>query len=224
MPMLLEKLSPSNIPKKRSDWGIYITFYNWLLKKLAKRYSCGAVYDTIQIGETKFIHSVRDNWFELELKRFNLPTKVTINCQSVPYSITNNYFQSCFFNWTESLVVYYGGKGYSITREKTTSIEANLLGKIKTSKPNDLVAVTEFTAEIKKAPPVTVVNSKKLEKGLPKEPEKKPLVKTNPLGQEKKDSKLKQPQQERSEDPTISNNGNDSNTIKRGKINIDLTF
>lgn len=222
--MLLQKLSPSNIPKKRSDWGVYITFYNWLLEKLAKRYSRGAVYDIIQIGETKFIHSVRDYWFEQELKRFNLSMKVTKKNRSFPYSITNNYFQSCFFNWTESLVAYYGEEWYSITRDKAMSIKTNLIGKIKTSEPNDLVTVTEFIAEIKKATPATVVNSKKLEKGLPKEPEKKPLVKTNPLGQEKKDSKLKQPQQERSEDPTISNNGNDSNTIKRGKINIDLTF
>lgn len=243
MPMLLEKLSPSNIPKKRSDWSVYITFYNWLLKKLAKRYSCGAVYDTIQIGETTFIHSVRDNWFEQELKRFNLPTKVTINCQSVPYFITNKYFQSCFFNWTESLVVYYGEKGYGITRNKTTSIEANLIGKIKTSKPNDLVAVTEFTAEIKKATPVTVVNSKpqdgqQQKKEPQKEPEKKPEnkpeknqpVKSNPLGREKREPKPKpkQPQrpqqQEQPKTPIVNNNGNDSNTIKRGKINIDLTF
>lgn len=198
-----------------------------MLKSMLPYYLKNIINDSVIINNIIYSIKVKDTWYERELQRYNIRIDSTPNKLVPHYKNNIRHRFSFLFNWTEEMSITYNNKTYSISRGTEWFIHTNINGILKTNMSEEDVTKSEFifttTEQIKKETKTTPVNE-----NIQHRP--KVTRKSNPLGREKREPKPKpkqpqQPQQqEQPKTPIVNNNGNDSNTIKRGKINIDLTF
>lgn len=144
---LLKILRPKDIPTRKTNWNWRVRLFHWILVKRLTAYSRGAISDTMNIGETQIIHNVRDYWYEQELQRFRIDIAQHVESSSTPYNIKRRYHRSCLFNWSETLLVFHGGKSYNIKRDKNFSIATDIAGGLKVSTDKDFILRSEFTAK-----------------------------------------------------------------------------
>lgn len=144
--LLLKLFRPKNIPLRRDEWGRWIRFYVFILKRLIPLYRRCAKSDIINVGGTQVIHNVRDYWYEQELQRFHLATDGQMKKQSLPYSVKRRFRNCALFDWTESVLVFHNGESYNITRGKSLLIESEINGKFSVSTEEDIVVRSEFVS------------------------------------------------------------------------------
>ncbi len=206
MSFLLKILRPKKISNRQADWTWRHHFYRWILKMMCSLYKYGAIHDKIQLGEFKCILNIRDEAFENELKIFNVEAKITKHNEHTPYNKAGHFVHFHIFKWTETLTIYNGKGEYRITRNTTLTVSTNMTGEFRASEPNNILAVTEFIENNIQA----------------KQQKDKPTRQSSQLQHERHKESVKT---ENIKPVTIQPRGTADNTIlKRGKINIDLTF
>lgn len=141
---LLKIISTDIIPNRKEDWNRHMRFYYWLLLKLMPVYKRCAISDTINIGETQIIHSVRDYWYEQELQRFHIDTAQHLEKSFAPFNIKRRSRRSCLFCWSESLLILHKGKSYAIKRDRNFSIATDIVGTLRISTSEDFIHRSEF--------------------------------------------------------------------------------
>ncbi|WP_405375741.1 hypothetical protein [Pseudobutyrivibrio sp.] len=206
MSLLLKILRPKKISRRHVDWTWRHHFYRWILKRMCYLYKFGAVHDVIQLGKIKCIHNIRDEAFENELKKFDVEAKIIMRNEHTPYNRAGHFVHFHFFKWTETLTIYNEKSEYCVTRNTTHSVSTNMLGEFRTSEPNSILSITEFIENNIQA----------------KQQKDKPTRQSSQLQHERHKESVKT---ENIKPVTIQSKGTADNTIlKRGKINIDLTF
>lgn len=148
--ILLRIICPKAIPNRKSNWGYRVRCYHWLLLRLLPLYKRCAVSDTLNLGEMQVVHNVRDYWYEKELQRFHIDTASHIERQNAPYNVKRKNRRSSIFRWSESLLVFYNGKSYSIKWSDIFSIETELDGQLKVSTEKDFILRSDFVARLAK--------------------------------------------------------------------------
>ncbi len=233
--IIVKLLSPKYLPSSKDNWTWRHKFTYFLLKRLLNIYVRGVSSDTFYLGKVQIIHTVRDVWFEREIERYHISIKNEMSIQSIPYENERSIYHSFIFNWEDTLSIIDSTKHYILKLGNNISVKTNIEGVFSAARDFKCFHSSKFMVEMsqqnKNEPqPNNQQPRKEPEKKPENKPEKKQPVKSNPLGREKREPKPKpkQPQrpqqQEQPKTPIVNNNGNDSNTIKRGKINIDLTF
>lgn len=148
--IVLKLLRPSEIPVKKTDWGVRVKVYYWILCRLMPLYRSGMVYDSIEIDNVLVVHNVRDFWYENEMQRFNVVFMHDLVANKLPYNIKNRKYKRYHcFSWTESLVVFNNGKSYHIKHGKDLTVETEINGIFKASNAKELMQCTEFVAKTK---------------------------------------------------------------------------
>ena len=144
---LLKITSPKNIPSHKTDWNWHVRLHGWIISKLRRLYSRGAVNDIIQLGNVKIIHNVRDYWYEQELRRYHLYVEPRPKAVSQKYHSPKWLFRSCLFRWEESLSVSDNDKSYSVRRKKRMAIDSDIIGRLMVSEPQDSIVQTKFISD-----------------------------------------------------------------------------
>ncbi len=151
--LLLKIVRPRTVPTRKDQWGRGVRFYCWVLERLMAIYRRGAISDTVNVGGARVVHNVRDYWFEEELRRLHIKTDRHMTAQSTPFAVRRRYRRSRLFDWSETMVVYSGGRSYTIKRGGPFSIDTDMEGTLKAASSDNLVIGTEYTARAVKTEP-----------------------------------------------------------------------
>lgn len=142
---LLKVFSPNVIPRKTNDWNAGLRLYRWILILLYKLYCKGAISDIIYIDNIKVLHTVRDDWYENELHRFNIKLTSQLETSEIPPLNRTKYHRSSIFTWSETLQVLIDKNSYNIKRNKQVNIDTDINGQLRISNTTSDVYCTEFT-------------------------------------------------------------------------------
>lgn len=178
--LLLKLISPKQLPRNKADWKFRHKFYKVLLKLYLRFYSKGVIEDYMVVNDVTVLHTLRDVWFENELRRFDIKIKPSLVVATKQALQKRKYHLHRTFNWEDKTTVLYSGKSCSITRNKRVCIDTDMNGQLKTSSNNDRVLSIHFTEgrnerttiekkstkqteprEESEVPPTTVSQSKK---------------------------------------------------------------
>lgn len=135
--LLLKLISPKKLPRRRSGWRFHHKCYSALLILLLRRYSRGVIDEVIVLNGVKVSHTLRDEWFESELKRFGIEFAPSLRATAKPSLEKRKYRRSRLFTWKETLSVIKSRRHCSIMRERGITLESNFDGTLKTSSEQD---------------------------------------------------------------------------------------
>lgn len=172
--ILLKLISPKEPPAKKSDWKFRHKVYRALLKMYFLFYSKGVIEDRIVVNGVEVMHSLRDLWFENELRRFEINISTTL--KDIPkYSLQKKrYHRYCTFNWEDKLMVVHSGKNFSIARKNRVSIDADMAGQLQTSSERDKILSVLYKSDLKNeaatVKKTTRIAELKKEQGKPQSP------------------------------------------------------
>ena len=137
--LFLKLISPNHVPRKKTNWKFHHKFYQAMLKLYLSHYYRGVIEDRIVVNEVVTIHSVRDPWFEKELKRFGIEIEPTL-CQAQMESFKKRkYHRYRTFNWEDKLTVIHYGKKCTITRDDNVGFDTNMVGQLQSSSDKDAI-------------------------------------------------------------------------------------
>lgn len=135
--LLLKLISPKKVPRYKSNWKFRHKCYSAMLILLLRRYSRGVIDEVIVLNGVKVSHTLRDEWFENELRRFGIEFSPNLKATTTPSLEKRKYRRSRLFNWKETLSVIKARKRCTIVRERGITLESNLDGTLKSSSGYD---------------------------------------------------------------------------------------
>ena len=143
--LLLKLISPKQLPRNKADWKFRHKFYKVLLKVYLRFYSKGVIEDYMVVNDVTVLHTLRDVWFENELRRLDIKIKPSLVVATKQALQKRKYHLCRTFNWEDKTTVLYSGKSCSITHNKRVGFDADMSGQLKTSSNNDRVLSIHFT-------------------------------------------------------------------------------
>ena len=133
----LKLISPKHVPRKKTNWKFRHKFYRMMLKIYLRLYLKGMVDDRVVVNEVVTIHSLRDPWFEKELKRFGIEIEPSLHQSQMESFKKRKYHRYRTFNWEDKLTVIHYGKSCVITRDNIVSFDTNMGGQLQASSDKD---------------------------------------------------------------------------------------
>lgn len=133
----LKLISPKQVPRKKSNWKFRHKFYKAMLKLYLRLYSRGVIEDCVEVNEVVIMHSLRDPWFEKELKRFGIEFEPSLHSAQIESLKKRKYHRHRTFNWEDKLVVMHIGKSCGITRGNNVGFDTNMEGHLQASTDKD---------------------------------------------------------------------------------------
>lgn len=130
---LLKLISPKTTPKRKTDWKFYHRCYMALLKLLVPSYGKGVINDRIVVNGVEVLHTLRDAWFENELKRFGIGIATALNTVQQNDLRKRLYHRSGIFDWEEKMTVMHSGQDCSVQRHNDVSFSTHIDGKLRAS-------------------------------------------------------------------------------------------
>lgn len=161
--ILMKLLSPKSLPVMESDWKFHHKLYRILLRLFLFGYKRKVVFDHVILGESgaELLHSIKDEWFEQQLKRFHIEYIPPVKVVSIS---ATHILRLGVFSWKDTMTLLYP--------QRVTS------GKTESTKP-------KAKMDEQKAPIVVKVEKKEESKQEAK-PETKPEAKPAPSQVEKR--------------------------------------
>lgn len=137
--LLMRLLSPRTLPDK-SEWRFRHKLYRFLLQAFSLLYVRGKIDDCVVVNEVEVMHSLYDEWFENELRRFDFDISASYHVTPPDCLGKRWYHRFVMFNWKEKLMIVHCGKECSIARGSRVNFNADLDG-VMLSSSNDVVAI-----------------------------------------------------------------------------------
>lgn len=141
-----------------------------MLKFYLRLYSRGVIEDRVVVNEVVTIHSLRDPWFEKELKRFGIEIEPSLHQIQMQSVTKRKYRRYRSFNWEDKLTVIHYGKSCEITRNNSVSFDTGMVGQLQASSDKDAL-FSIFFKEYSKEKKLTEKTTARIEDPL-EEPEK----------------------------------------------------
>lgn len=167
----LKLISPKHVPRKKTNWKFRHKFYYAMLKMYLRLYSRGVIEDRIVVNEVVALHTLRDVWFENELRRFGIkitPSLDTINKESFKQRKYHRYHT---FNWEDKLTVVHFGKDCSVTRNNSVIFDSDMGGLLRTSTNSEPILSIFYNGYRKgKKPTETIVERRTPPQNKPEKP------------------------------------------------------
>ena len=135
----LKLISPSHVPRKKTNWKFRHKFYRAMLKLYLPHYSKGVIEDRVVVNEVVTIHSLRDPWFEKELKRFDIEIESSLYLTQKESFVKRKYHRCRTFNWVDKLTVIHYGRSCAIIRDNDVGFETNMGGQLQASSDKDAI-------------------------------------------------------------------------------------
>ena len=129
----LKLISPKHVPRKKTNWKFRHKFYYAMLKVYLRLYSKGVIEDRIVVNEVVVQHTLRDVWFENELRRFGIKITPLLDTITKESYKRRKYHRYHTFNWEDKLSVVHYGKDCCVTRNNSVSFESDMGGQLQTS-------------------------------------------------------------------------------------------
>ncbi len=182
--MLLMKLfSPKTIPG-RSEWRFRHKLYRSLLQAFSLLYVRGKIDDCIVVNGVEVTHNLCDEWFENELRRFDIGISMTYHITPSDCLDKRWYHRFSMFNWEEKLKITHQGAGCCITRCNRVNFNADMNGLLLSSS-DDVVSI-RFDERVERIVPSKAVETiakpktKKIHFKETDRPQSVPSVEVNP--------------------------------------------
>ena len=102
--LLLKLLSPKKIPRGSSN-KFWYRCYRMLLRCYLRRYAKVVINDRIVVDGVEVRHTMRDKWFENELRRFGFEFKPAFNTLQQESLRTIKHFRYRSFNWEDKVTI-----------------------------------------------------------------------------------------------------------------------
>lgn len=190
----LKLISPKHVPRKKTNWKFRHQFYYAMLKMYLCLYSKGVIEDRIVVNEVVALHTLRDVWFEKELRRFGIKIAPSLDTISKESFKQRKYHRYRTFNWEDKLTVVHCGKDCCVTRNNSVRFDSDMGGHLQTSTNSEPILSVFFNGYRKSKKQTETKTERKVH--LHEEPEK---PQTSVLQSKKKKIHIKDtvtPQQE----------------------------
>jgi hypothetical protein len=113
--------------------------YRFLLQAFSLLYVRGKIDDCVVVNDVEVMHSLNDEWFENELRRFNFDISASYHVTTLDGLGKRWYHRFGLFNWEEKLLIVHCGKECCIARGSRVNFNADVDGLLLSSS-NDMVA------------------------------------------------------------------------------------
>lgn len=143
--LLMRLLSPRTLPNK-SEWRFRHKLYRSLLQAFSLLYVRGKIDDCVVVNGVEVMHSLYDEWFENELRRFNFDISASYHVTPLDCLGKRWYHRFGMFNWEEKLTIVHCGKECCIARGSRVSFNADVDGVLLSSS-SDSVAIRFYGQE-----------------------------------------------------------------------------
>lgn len=155
--MLFMKLISPNIIPDKSDWKFRHKFYHFLLKAVSLLYVRGKIDDRIVVNGVEVTHNLCDEWFENELRRFDIGISMTYHVTPTDCLDKRWYHRFSMFKWEEKLKITHQGAGCCIARGNRVNFNADMPGVLLSSS-DDMVSI-RYDERVEKIVPSKVVET-----------------------------------------------------------------
>lgn len=135
------------LPKRKDDWTFYHKFFRTLLKVYVPSYCKGVINDRIVVNGVVVSHTLRDAWFENELKRFGIGIATTLNTVQQNALRKRSYHRSSIFDWEEKMTVMHSGQDCTIHRYNDVSFNTRIDGKLRASTGQPIFSLVGLSQE-----------------------------------------------------------------------------
>lgn len=157
--LLMKIISPRTVPI-RTEWKFRHKFYHFLLKAISLLYVRGKINDYIVVNDVEVTHNLCDEWFENELRRFDISISMTYHITPTDCLDKKWYHRFSVFQWEEKLIITHHGTGCCIARGNRVSFNANVAGVLLSSS-DDIVSIRFNEREERIVPSKVVETIKK---------------------------------------------------------------
>lgn len=134
-------ISPKTTLSK-SKWKFRHKLYRFLLQAFSLLYVRGKIDDCVVINEVEVMHSLYDEWFENELRRFDLDISASYRVTPTDCLGKRWYHRFSMFKWEEKLMIVHHGKKCRIARDNRVTFYADVGGVLLSS--SDTIMAIRF--------------------------------------------------------------------------------
>lgn len=137
--LLMRLLSPRTVPIQ-TEWKFRHKFYHFLLKAISLLYVRGKIDDCIVVNGVEVTHNLCDEWFENELRRFDIGISMTYHFTPPDCLDKRWYHRFSMFQWEEKLRITHHVTECCIARGNRVNFNANVAGVLLSSS-DDVVSI-----------------------------------------------------------------------------------
>lgn len=154
--LLMRLISPRAVPIQ-AEWKLRHKFYHFLLKAVSLLYVRGKIDDRIVVNGVEVTHNLCDEWFENELRRFDIGISMTYHVTPTDCLDKRWYHRFSMFKWEEELKITHQGAGCCIARDNRVNFKADVAGVLLSSS-DDMVSI-RFDERVDRIVPSKIVET-----------------------------------------------------------------